>query len=246
MCTLVIAVDPGSEWTALVAATRDEFRSRPWQEPGKWWPDDYPGIVGGLDLLGGGTWLALDPGRGRLATVLNRTEPTDLSDAQARTRGRLPLLAVAGGADALGSADLRLVRPFNLVLCEPGEATWWRYDGDRLSCSAIPPGLHMIASTDLDDPVHPRLSRWLPEFEARPIPAPRPADRAPAGWGDWPELLADTETPAGEPHALNVRVLPGRSDYGTVSASLLALGGAAPKFEFSAGPPDSGKWNSIV
>jgi uncharacterized protein with NRDE domain len=33
MCTLVLLVRPDHEWPVMVAATRDEFRTRSWQAP---------------------------------------------------------------------------------------------------------------------------------------------------------------------------------------------------------------------
>jgi hypothetical protein len=71
---------------------------------------------------------------------------------------------------------------------------------------------------------NPRQRYWLPEFEAAPPPAPHPDDEAPAGWGGWPALLADLDRPYDDPRALNVRHGGAEGVFGTVSASLLALG----------------------
>lgn len=246
MCTLIIARDPAARWPVLLASTRDEFRSRAWQAPGEWWPEQYPGVIGGRDEEAGGTWLAVNAEERRVAVVLNRIEPTELSDQEARSRGELPLLAAAQGSEAIEAEDLRLVRPFNLVLVEADQASWWRYDGSELSRREVRPGLHILTAADLDDMSNPRQRYWLPEFEAAEPPDPHPEDRAPAGWGDWPQLLADVDRPYDDPRALNVRHGGAHGSFGTVSASLLAVGDGGVRYEFCPGPPDQAEWERVV
>jgi hypothetical protein len=246
MCTLIISLDPRARWPVLLASSRDEFRSRPWEAPADWWPDDYPGLIGGRDSQAGGTWLAVDPNERRVAVVLNRIEPSGLSEQEARSRGELPLIAAAHGADAIAAQDLRLVRPFNLALAESNRVSWFRYDGARLSRHQVPPGLHILTAADLDDMSNPRQRYWLPEFEAVPAPAPDPDDRAPAGWGGWPGLLADVDRPYDDPRALNVRHGGAHGIFGTVSASLLAVGDNDVRYEFCPGPPDRAEWERVL
>ena len=59
MCTVIVSNDPGRPWPLLIAANRDERLDRPWQAPGRHWPEQ-PNIVGGRDGLGGGSWLAVN------------------------------------------------------------------------------------------------------------------------------------------------------------------------------------------
>src|SRR6476659_3255713 len=56
MCTLVILRRPGHRWPVLIGANRDEMIDRPWEPPGRHWPD-RPEVVAGLDRLAGGSWL---------------------------------------------------------------------------------------------------------------------------------------------------------------------------------------------
>jgi hypothetical protein len=241
MCTLVLSVKPAEPWRVLMAATRDEFRARPWESPSAWWPREYPEVIGGRDLEAGGTWMAVAPAEARIAVLLNRIEPTTLSDAEARSRGSLPLLAAARGGEAVADEELERFRPFNLAVLEPAAVVWWRYDGVELSRHIVPPGLHMLTAADLDDISNPRQRYWLPEFEAAAAPAPQAADRAPGGW---PQLLTGVDSPYDDPRALNVR----RDDvgFGTVSASLAALGEEALKYEFCPGPPDQTEWQRVI
>src|SRR5260221_106795 len=70
MCTLVILRRPGHAWPVIIAANRDEMIDRPWREPDRHWPD-RPEVVGGLDELAGGSWLAVNE-HGVAAGILNR------------------------------------------------------------------------------------------------------------------------------------------------------------------------------
>jgi hypothetical protein len=246
MCTLVLSLDPNATWPMLLASTRDEFRSRAWDPPAEWWPQDYPGVIAGRDRESDGTWLAADPRRGRVAVILNRIEPTDLTDDTARSRGPLTLLAAAHGAEAIAGEDLALLRPFNLVLAEPGVATWWRYDGAELTRHEVAPGLHILTAADLDDMSNPRQRYWLPEFAAATPPSPRADDGGPADWGGWPELLADVDRPYDDPRALNVRHGGAHGAFGTVSAALIALSEDGLRFEFCPGPPDGADWERVL
>src|SRR4051794_29606828 len=97
MCTVILLRRPGHAWPALIAANRDERLDRPADPPGPWWPD-RPGVVGGRDRMGGGTWMAVNRA-GVVATVLNR--PGSLGPAPGkRSRGVLPLLALEAASAA--------------------------------------------------------------------------------------------------------------------------------------------------
>jgi transport and Golgi organization protein 2 len=158
MCTLVVSIEPGAP--VLLAGIRDEMADRAWQPPGWHWPE-YPGLIGGRDLVAGGTWLAVAPAARRAACVLNgrgRKAPA----ASRRSRGVLPLEAAAHGTLGHGRPGdpgrdrLADVDPFHLVLAAPrlggGQAarvTWWRWDGETLSVRDLPPGLHMLVNSGL-------------------------------------------------------------------------------------------------
>src|SRR5207245_11278065 len=68
MCLLLLALNrgPGRPW--LLLGNRDEFHARP-TAPARAWEDAHE-IVGGRDLLAGGSWLAVHRG-GRYAAVTN-------------------------------------------------------------------------------------------------------------------------------------------------------------------------------
>jgi hypothetical protein len=243
VCTVILLSRPGDPWPLLLAANRDEMLARPWSPPAAHWPGQ-PGVVGGLDDLAGGTWLAVNA-EGVVAGVLNRTGSLGPA-AGRRSRGELPLLALRHGtasqaAAALAALDAGAWRPFNLVLADAAGAFLLQGLGHgRAAVRALTAGLHMVAGTAPDDPHHPRIARHLPRFGA--CPAPVPPD-----WGDWPALLADATGPLAA--ALNV---PPTSGFGTASSALLALPDpgrrdtAARAFLFAAAAPGQAPYMPIA
>jgi hypothetical protein len=226
----------------LLAANRDEMLGRPWLPPAAHWPEQQ-GVVGGLDCLAGGTWLAVNQ-HGVAAGVLNRTGSLGPA-ADRRSRGELPLLALrhptaAQAAAALAVLDAGDWRPFNLVVADAAGAFILQGLGEGAPyVQAMSPGLHIVASTAPDDMSHPRIARHLPRFAA--CPAPVPPD-----WGGWPALLADADGPLHA--ALNV---PPTSGFGTSSSALLALPdpgrtGAARALLFAAAPPGQAPYMMVA
>jgi hypothetical protein len=144
MCTAIVSVEPGG--TLLLAGIRDELTDRAWLRPGRHWPE-YPGLVGGKDLLAGGTWLAVAPAERRVACVLNgrgRMAPP----GSRRTRGVLPLQAAAEGR--LVPTGLADFDPFHLLVASPDLVMLGSWDGERFTEQKLGPGLHMIVNSGLD------------------------------------------------------------------------------------------------
>lgn len=76
MCVLAMILEPSR---LLVAANRDEAYERPAAPPA----EIEPGVVAGLDLRAGGTWLGSNR-HGLFAAVTNRREPASTPDAFSR------------------------------------------------------------------------------------------------------------------------------------------------------------------
>ena len=72
MCSVVIDYRPDADWPVILAANRDEMLDRPWDPPGRHWPD-RPNVVAGRDRLAGGSWLGLND-EGVVAGILNRVD----------------------------------------------------------------------------------------------------------------------------------------------------------------------------
>jgi len=192
MCTAILSIQPGAP--VLLAGVRDELVDRAWQPPGRHWPD-YPGLIGGRDLQAGGTWLALAPEARRMACVLNgrgRMAPTD----SRRSRGVLPLQAAVEGK--LARAGLADFDPFHLLSAEPGAATLWSWDGERLTDRELPAGLHIVVNSGLDS--DPRTG-GEPGARGEPPCWEHGAER-PAGWENTAERPAGWENAAERPAGL--------------------------------------------
>jgi uncharacterized protein with NRDE domain len=244
MCTIVILRRPGHAWPLLLAANRDELRDRPARPPGRHWPD-RPEVVAGLDLDGGGSWLGIND-HGLIAAVLNR-EGSLGPEIGKRSRGELVLEALdhaeaSAAAGALADLHPMAYRPFNLIVADPRDCYWLRHGADgEIRVQPLPAGLHMLASTELDDMAHPRIGRFLPEFRAAAEPDPESGD-----WAAWTALLQDRDWVAGAGPAAAMNLadiqVDGR-DFGTLCSSLIALPSypgfnQRPVFLHADGPPD--------
>ena len=242
MCTVILLRRPGHAWPLLLAANRDERLDRAWDPPAAHWPD-RPGLIAGRDRSGGGSWMGMRGGV--VAAVLNR--PGSLGPAPGkRSRGELPLMALQettaeAAAARLAALDAGAWRPFNMVVADAGAALFLRGLGTgRPEKLPLPDGVSMVTAHDPNDLTSPRTRRHLPRFQAAPPPDPAAGD-----WRRWEALLADDSTgPEGPGAALNI---PPRDGFGTVSASLVALGAAGEQvWRFSPGPPAPGGFADIA
>lgn len=226
-----------------MAANRDERLDRAWDPPGAWWPD-RPGVVGGRDRTAGGTWMAFGAS-GVVAAALNR--PGSLGPASGkRSRGELPLLAATAASAAAAAARIAALpagewRPFNLVIADSAGAFFLRGLGTgQADVVELPEGVSMVTAHDPNDLNSPRTRRHLPRFRAAPPPEPGLDD-----WSGWATLLSDDgqDPETGLASTLNVPPVGG---FGTVSSSLLALGGSgAATWRFCAGRPGTSPFSPV-
>ena len=211
---------PAAAWPLLLAANRDELRSRAGLATGP--PLARPPTVrGGLDVEGGGTWLGLNDD-GVVAAVLNRRGTLGPEPGK-RSRGELVLEALdhaeatprRGSAARPGSDRLAPVQPDRRrrgrrLLAAPRRRRADPGAADRAD------GLHMIEAGELDDPASARIARFLPQFRFVPQPDPAAGD-----WSGWEALLAERSARTGDPRDAMCIVTDG--EYGTVSSALIAL-----------------------
>jgi Transport and Golgi organisation 2 len=254
MCTAILSIEPGAP--VLLAGIRDEFTGRAWEPPARHWPE-YPGVIGGRDLVAGGTWLAVAPAARRVSTVLNgrgRAAPAD----RRRSRGVLPLHAAAEGK--LVPGDLAAFDPFLLISAEPDGAVLWAWDGEQLTERELGPGLHLVVNSGLaadldharaagDEPGREhemaRIARFLPRLRAATRPAPRPGPPAAQAWGAWFPLVNGDGLVPDDPEALIVRREFGDRMWGTTSVSLVALSPAEVRYDFNGDPGDPSTWRPV-
>jgi uncharacterized protein with NRDE domain len=237
VCTLILLHRPGDPWPVLVAANRDEMLGRPSKPPAAHWPAQ-PEVIGGLDVLAGGTWLAVNT-QGVVAGVLNRTGSLGPQKGK-RSRGDLPLMALrhataAAAADAATAWDAGEWRSFNLIVADTRDAYFLRGLGDgAVQVSRLPSGLSMVTASDPNDVSHPRVARHLPAFQAATPPAP-------PDWRAWPALLASQS--GGWDETLNVPPLNG---FGTTSAALIGVGANRIDYRFAAGRPGIAAFHKVA
>lgn len=248
MCTLVVLRRPGTEWPLVIGANRDEMIDRPWQAPARHWPD-RPEVVAGLDELAHGSWLGLND-HGVVAGILNRFGTLGPAPGQ-RSRGELVLEALDhadadSAAAALAAISPHAYRPFNMIIADNRDAFWLRHadPAEEAAVRPVAPGLHMIASGELDDPQSPRLDRYGARFAAARLPDPGAGE-----WSAWEDLLADDQpASAEEPRSAMRFTTP--SGFATVSSALIALprpGRADPRpvFRFRTWQPAPTPWRDV-
>ena len=122
MCILLALGRDGHPGTLWIAANRDEDLERPWQPPQLL--ASGPRVFGGRDLVGGGSWLAVNVDAGFAVGVTNAR-----LGAAPRERSRGALVVELASARSLVEAVTRLegdrfaeYGEFNLLLADAGEA----------------------------------------------------------------------------------------------------------------------------
>jgi hypothetical protein len=247
MCTAILSIEPGAP--VLLAGVRDELVDRAWEPPERYWPD-FPGVIGGRDLLAGGTWLAVEPAARRVACVLNgrgRMAPA----GSRRSRGVLPLEAAAQGK--LGSSGLGDFDPFHLLIAEPGMAALSSWDGEHLTKRRLPAGLHVVVNSGLGGTSPAgraqelaRIAHFEPRLRRAMRPDPRPGRPVAQAWGAWLPLLNGDGIGPEDPRALIVRRDLGAGRiWGTTSISLVALAPDGVRYDFTGTPGDPAAWYPV-
>jgi uncharacterized protein with NRDE domain len=233
MCLLAVIFRAHPDAPLVVAANRDELYARP-AEP---MTVLAPGILGGRDLVAGGTWLAVSA-RGLVAGLTNLPGGRD---AARRSRGELPLWLARH--DDARTAALGFVRAFRPADYNPA----WLLVGDRRS-------LFYLELTGGDAPRATELAPGLHVLENRPLGAPSPkvdqvraalagleACRGEALLERLRAMLADHRLPPGagadgRPAATEAACVHA-GEYGTRSATLVVVpDGAPPRVQFTDGP----------
>lgn len=144
MCIAAFAFGVDTGYQLVFAANRDELHARP-TAPADWWPE---GILGGRDLVAGGSWLAIDR-CGRLAAITNlpQLEPK----AFPRSRGSLVRDFLLGDASA-GDFAARFAAtsgdygPCNLLVWDGRD---FHYASTGARSEPLAPGLHALGNAPL-------------------------------------------------------------------------------------------------
>jgi len=210
-----------------VLALRDELTTRPFDDPGRWWPE-FPDAVGGRDRLAGGTWCATDVPSGATALVLNRPQGRAAAPG-APSRGVLPLLAATHGVDWRAHVRVEGMAAFLLVLATPERLVTWDVDGDVVHEMAHDHGTVMVTSGGPEDR---KAERHLAVFRA--------ADHA-AGW----RALLQDGPPSDDPGALVVRHERDGQVFATVFGELLEAAPGRLRLSSSREPWTDSPWTDL-
>lgn len=161
MCLLLAAHAQHRDYRLIIAANRDEFYTRPSAHAAYW--DDHPGILGGRDLEGTGTWLAVNRA-GAFAAITNVRRPASIEAP--RSRGLIVSDYLSGKLPAFEFVD-GLVDPrhsyagFNILAGDTTSLVW--YSNLLEQPNALPPGVYGLSNHLLDTP-WPKVTRIKADF----------------------------------------------------------------------------------
>jgi uncharacterized protein with NRDE domain len=211
MCLVALGLEVSNEYVLVLAANRDELHGRA-TAPANWWPE-HPTLLGGRDLVAGGTWLGVAR-TGRVAALTNVHEPERRRAPRSRgdlvasfLKTRAPAREFAGGL----APGLDRYGPFNLLLYDGAEL---RYVSNRAPPSALGQGIHVLsnAAPTVDWPKVRRARAGLAEWlEAGSEPAALL------------ELLAERAPQHGSPEYYREALFVEGDGYGTRCSTVLTI-----------------------
>lgn len=224
MCLIVFAHDCHPAYRLVLVANRDEHFDRP-AAPAAVWPD-APQVVGGRDLVAGGTWLGITTSR-RVAAVTNfrggRRPP-----AGAPSRGRLPADFLTGSMSP--EQYLETLRSegesyggFNLLFGDDGGLFYHSNRGNLPS--RVDPGVHGLSNHLLDTPwpkvaaAKARLQRLIRDDAVEPEELFRLVGTT-TRFAD--DMLPDTGVGIERERQLSSLFIVG-TDYGTRSSTVILI-----------------------
>jgi uncharacterized protein with NRDE domain len=227
MCTIAILFHV-ADLPLIVAANRDELYARPTRPPEVLGPS----IVGGVDALSGGTWLAVHRA-GRFAAVTNQ-RAMDPPPVGLRSRGLVVReLAATADPDAyLAELDPRLYASMNLVWgnADRVRTAYLRRETGEKSLEDLPPGVHVLCNDRLGSTEFPRGDRLhaaITAVLAQGHSWPALSRRIQTALGDHAHAPLDATPPSHLPrelaHELTATCIH-TERYGTRSSTLLAIG----------------------
>jgi len=236
VCTILLAWRCHPDAPIVLAANRDELIARPSSPPGLL--NENPWVVGGRDLLAGGTWLAI-AAEGMMCAVTNRHATTGEPlppDPTRRSRGEIPLSLLLDPRpdevrDRLAGLGPGRYNPVNVLWLSADHALVAHVDDAApVRVVDLAPGAHVLTTGDLDDASRPKVAMLSAGMDAA------------LGAGGGPDgtlarmraLLADHTTPTGKP--VDAACIHG-DIYGTVSASTVIAGPGRLTYEHAPGRP---------
>ena len=167
MCIVYFAYQTCPEWPIIIAANRDEFHARPTLASAPW--ESAPSILGGIDLMAGGTWLASDT-QGRIGFLTNYREPQSTRN-DAPSRGHLISRYLQNSEPAHSYLEqvqqvAEQYNGFNIVL---GDAkALYYYSNKQDGIQSIASGHHVLSNHLLNSP-WPKSEKLRQGFALLPL-----------------------------------------------------------------------------
>jgi uncharacterized protein with NRDE domain len=236
VCTILLAWHAHPDAPVILAANRDELISRASAPPGVLHSD--PLVMGGRDLVAGGTWLAVSAA-GTVCAVTNR-HPADgrpaPPDPTRRSRGEIPLALLTDGDPQNVPARLAVLgpgryNPVNVAWVSADRALVAEVDDSGpVRVIDLQPGAHVLTTGDLDDTALPKVAMLRAGMDSALSAGGAPGEillrmRA---------LLASHTSPTDRP--VDAACIHG-DVYGTVSASSVIAGRRGITYEHAPGRP---------
>lgn len=220
MCSIALSYKSAGQWLWQIAANRDEHLERDALPPGVLVA--RPRIVGGQDVVAGGTWFAIQPERRMFAGLTNR-HGGSLSDWRGEgSRGQLiPHLLQADSAVAAKDRLVVLlqrqtVNNFMMLFGDSEQLFYADYNCGRLDVVSLQPGNYVLCNTSLTQAETPKMMHIRMLLETKLL-------KTPDAWVDRAqEMLQDTGLPLGFGAAADFTALDALNvqtdTYGTRSA----------------------------
>ena len=219
MCTLFIYKKKKStKWPLLIATNRDEYLSRPFQNPGFHWKE-WPNTYGGKDLLKGGSWIGINDSL-VCAIILNRHNCNEKKYKLSRGSLVLTALKHKSAKDAVEnimSENYKNYNYFNFFIADIDNSYLIKNDLNHFSVKIIENGHTMIDNFDLNDPTSKKQSIYREKFLKCATPVPEKN-----AFKEWEELLFSKIKYNNQENTAiyNYNKI---KNYGTLSSSIIAL-----------------------
>ena len=206
-------------------------------------------MVGGRDLVAGGSWLATSE-HGVVVGIPNRrtAEPPDPSRASrgARRASLARAGSVAAAVEILNALDPLVHNPFNVLVADRQRAVVRRTAPTAWRLQELPPGTHLLTNLDLNDPDLAGGSRARPQRFQQPAESYVQSRDRSALLSGLHAVLGDHQT-ALDDRAPTDQLCIHTEAFGTRSSSVL-LADAGSRFDFlhASGAPCRGAYRRIA
>lgn len=239
MCTLALYFQEFKDYPLIVAANRDEYFSRPSAEPQLL--VEKPLVLGGKDLLAGGTWLGVNE-YGLLAGILNRKADKE-GVVATRSRGLLCLdiLRLKDPTEAClflqgekGSSYL----PFNLLFANEKRAFVAYNIKDQIKYLRLDKGLHVLSNTVVYDTDSEKMQHAYLLF-SRAKKSLEDKKNNPNSWIPLLRAALRDHSLAANSNEPKAAICVHTESYGTVSSSIIFYASQEKRFYsfYTSGPP---------